>query len=186
MSVGRVFQAKGLAIAKSWKKEGSWHVQGRAGRPIGLEQSELEGKEDTGRGGHRWLGPDHRGLVGHSKDGEVHVKHDGKPLRILKSREVDVLELNFHQGHPGAAWGRQLLGPFVPLSHIQAGRSRGNLKKEWKCRGETEHLHCTPSLFHSAKLQSDWGGRESTRWLDETSDWYQKGALRRYGSWCIS
>lgn len=52
MSVGRVFQAKGLAIAKSWKKEGSWHVQGRAGRPIGLEQSELDGKEDTGRGGH--------------------------------------------------------------------------------------------------------------------------------------
>lgn len=48
------------------------------------------------------MGPDHHGPVGHGEDGEVHVKHDGKPLRILNSREVDVFELNFHQGHSAA------------------------------------------------------------------------------------
>lgn len=62
------------------------------------------------------MGPDHRGLVDHSKDGEVHVKHDGKPLRILKSREVDVIELNFHQGHlvlheGGNSWVLLFLSP---------------------------------------------------------------------------
>lgn len=69
------------------------------------------------------LGPDHQGLVGHCKDGEVHVKYDGKPLKILNSREVDVTELTFHQGHSATMWGRILLAPFTPLSPIQARRT---------------------------------------------------------------
>ena len=60
------------------------------------------------------------GLVGHCEDGTVSLECDGKPLRILDSRELDVIKLNLHWGHPPAVSRRNLSGPFPSSLPIQA------------------------------------------------------------------